>query len=456
MVEAASGQGGKALKFIDLFAGLGGFHEGLARLGHKCVFACELNADLRDIYKKNHGIMPHDDIRTAEVEKIPAHDILCAGFPCQPFSKAGEQEGFDCPKWGDLFGHVMRIIHHHEPPYVILENVPNLARHNGGDTWLKIQESLKKAGYVVDIKKLSPHRFGIPQVRERVFIVATRDGLDGFSWPNEVDDKALSIMSVLDEKTPLDAKAISKQSIDCLEVWQEFISHFPKDEELPSFPIWSMEFGATYPYEDETPHAAGELRLGRYYGSHGSKLSELPKGQRLAALPSHGRTAEPKFPEWKIQFIRQNRELYLRHKVWMDKWIPLILQFPPSLQKLEWNCNGEKRDVWKYIIQFRASGVRLKRPTTAPALIAMTTTQVPIIGWEKRYMTPRECSRLQSMGGLQYLPTTPTKAYKALGNAVNARVIELIAKNLLSEVRIETLRAEKAWAEQSQATASCF
>lgn len=447
------------MKFIDLFAGLGGFHTGLATLGHECVFACELNDDLREIYKKNHGIMPHDDIRTAVVEKIPAHDILCAGFPCQPFSKAGEQEGFNCPKWGDLFEYVMGIIRHHKPPYVILENVPNLARHNGGDTWVKIEASLKDAGYSVDIKKLSPHRFGIPQVRERVFIVGSRDGLNGFDWPATVDNVNLSIKTVLDEKRPADAKTISKQSIDCLEVWQDFIRSFPKDEELPSFPIWSMEFGATYPYEEETPHAVGEKRLGWYLGSHGSKLSDLPQGQRLAALPSHGRTAENKFPDWKIQFIRQNRELYLRHKSWMDTWIPSIRQFPPSLQKLEWNCNGEKRDVWRYIIQFRASGVRLKRPTTAPALVAMTTTQVPIIGWEKRYMTPRECSRLQSMGELRHLPETPTKAYKALGNAVNAHIVEVIAKNLLSNDgprESEATKLAREWGEQSHVTASCF
>src|SRR4029077_6636269 len=108
-----------------------------------------------------------------------------------------------------------------------------------------------------------------------------------------------------------------------------------------------------------------------------------------------------------------------------------ILEFPACLQKLEWNCKGEKRNVWNYVIQFRASGVRIKRPSTAPSLIAMTTTQVPIIGWEKRYMLPRECARLQSMNGLKHLPTSATSAFKAMGNAVNAELVKRIAQALL-------------------------
>jgi len=102
------------------------------------------------------------------------------------------------------------------------------------------------------------------------------------------------------------------------------------------------------------------------------------------------------------------------------------------LQKLEWKVKGGERNIWEYVLQFRASGVRVKRRTTAPSLIAMTDTQVPIIGWERRYMTPRECARLQSLEGLKQLPATPTKAFHALGNAVNSRVVEIVAKALLN------------------------
>ena len=98
----------KTLRFVDLFAGLGGFHLGLQKLGHKCVFASELNPDLRALYEQNFGHKPDGDICDVCVDDVPAHDILCAGFPCQPFSKAGEQRGLECPEWGDLFGAVTR------------------------------------------------------------------------------------------------------------------------------------------------------------------------------------------------------------------------------------------------------------------------------------------------------------------------------------------------------------
>ena len=107
------------LKFIDLFAGLGGFHIALRSLGHECVFACEIDKDLRETYKKNFEMLPFGDLKILQAKDIPEHDILCAGFPCQPFSKAGDQKGTNCPKWGDLFAdHVIPIIKAHKPKYV--------------------------------------------------------------------------------------------------------------------------------------------------------------------------------------------------------------------------------------------------------------------------------------------------------------------------------------------------
>jgi DNA (cytosine-5)-methyltransferase 1 len=431
------------MRFVDLFAGLGGFHSALREEGHECVFASELDDDLSDLYEANFGLRPKGDIRKVDITTIPDHDILCAGLPCQPFSKAGDQKGFDCPQWGDLYQFVIDVLNEHEPDFFILENVPNLRKHNDGRTWQALIEELEDCGpgYNTDDRKLSPHTFGVPQRRNRIFVVGSARGLTHFSWPAAPDKIEPDLSSILDED-PDDVREMPDHYLDCMEIWQEFLNKYPKEKTLPSFPIWAMEFGATYAYEETTPFALAQnsiqrLRHPDQTGNFGSPIKgrtwkEIKEKEQL---PSHATREQDEFPRWKIRYIQQNRrlgqELLEIDEDWFKDWIERLKEFPSSLQKFEWNCKGEPRSIWKHVIQFRASGVRVKRATTAPSLVAMTTTQIPIIGWKKRYMTRQECARLQSLGDLNHLPESDSQTFKALGNAVNATVVRCIAANLL-------------------------
>jgi len=191
----------RELKFIDLFAGLGGFHLALNKLEHKCVFASELMSELRNLYKTNHNLDCSGDINEVDIQKdIPRHDVLCAGFPCQPFSQAGSQQGFNDEKdRGNLFYKIMEILEHHKPEFVFLENVPNLKSHDNGNTYKVIKETLETL-YEIKDDIISPHYFGIPQHRTRIYIVGrlkTMGGLKGFEFPEHTERPECSINDII-------------------------------------------------------------------------------------------------------------------------------------------------------------------------------------------------------------------------------------------------------------------
>lgn len=159
------------LKFIDLFAGIGGTRIAFEKNGLECVFSSEWDPHSQKTYAANFGETPHGDITKIPAEEIPLFDVLVAGFPCQPFSSIGKREGFEHATQGTLFFDVLRIIKEKRPTAFLLENVKGLKNHDGGNTWAVIQESLKEIGYIVFADVLNASDYGVPQKRERIYIV---------------------------------------------------------------------------------------------------------------------------------------------------------------------------------------------------------------------------------------------------------------------------------------------
>lgn len=165
------------LKFVDICCGIGSFHQSFKKKGWECVMACDINKSARETYKENYGIEPRGDLYDIDIESIPKFDILCAGFPCQPFSNAGQHRGFEDTR-GTLFFQIMKVVDHHKPTYVVLENVPAILTHDKGNTFKVITECLVKAGYKVAHKLIKCSDYGIPQMRKRVILVGVLGDLE--------------------------------------------------------------------------------------------------------------------------------------------------------------------------------------------------------------------------------------------------------------------------------------
>jgi len=385
-----------SFNFIDLFSGVGGFHAALTSLGGTCVLACDIDKACRQVYETNYGLRPHDDVTTLKTEEIPDFDVLCAGFPCQAFSHAGRQEGFEDIR-GTLFMHVVRILRDKRPRYFLLENVKNLTSHDHGNTWRVIRDHLRAVGYSTPDTPLvlSPHQYGIPQHRERVYIIGVRNDLPAVAPFEKPGKHECSLHSVLDPTCADTTLALANVDVDMLNAWDEMVQHFKTaNVKLPTFPIWTDVWDSTESLDD--------------------------------------------LPAWKRKFIEQNQGFYHEHQTFLEPWLARARALPGFVgnkRKFEWQAGAFKPDdsVWTMIFVFRPSGVRTKRPTYAPTLVAMA--QIPIIGSLRRRMSPREVARLQSFPDTFQLPDKKSVSYKQFGNSVNVEVVKRVAFHVISGLR---------------------
>jgi DNA (cytosine-5)-methyltransferase 1 len=201
----------KEITYIDLFSGLGAFHTAFnfisnEKVKYNCVFACDIDDNVRKIYEANHNIKPFGDINEIVIEDIPDFDILCGGFPCQPFSIAGKKEGFEDKTKGNLFFSILKIIDIKNPSTIILENVKNLLTINNKDTFNHIKEELEKRNYFISFKVIDSKYYNSPQSRQRLFIIGSKQ--KEFLFP-DINNNIIPVSTILD----MDEKRFLKENI---------------------------------------------------------------------------------------------------------------------------------------------------------------------------------------------------------------------------------------------------
>lgn len=419
---------GTAFRFVDLFAGVGGFHAALKAYGGQCVYAVEIDEDAARVYQRNWGRDPLGDITQHANDrgmKVPAHDVLVAGFPCQPFSKSGAQKGMDETR-GTLYWNILQIIAKRKPTVVLLENVRNLAGPRHVHEWQVIIETLREQGYrvsevpaIFSPHQLPPQRGGRPQVRERVFITATRnptglgDGLDvaPVARPSDVVDGfdprvEWDLEGVLDDSHTIPGCALTRSERDWIDAWNEWVERWYEatgGRRPPGFPIWADSW---------TDYPAVVNRFGR-----------VPSCRDLM-------DADLDLPQWKAGHLAKNYDLYHRHHGWIDEWARRLgvytEKFPASRRKLEWQAQDTAR-LWDTVMHLRPSGIRAKKPTYLPALVAITQTS--IVGPRERRLSPRETARLQGLPDwFDFGGQRPAATYKQMGNGVNVGAVWYILR----------------------------
>ena len=405
------------MKFIDLCCGIGGFHQALTKLGFECVLASDIDDDCRKNYEQNYKIKPMGDLTDIKVQDIPTFNILCAGFPCQPFSKAGEQKGFDDTR-GNIFFDICKIIKYHTPEYLILENVRNLASHDKGNTWEIIYSLLGKLNYYTYEKPLILNTlyFGVPQSRERVVILCKRKDLGMLQPLPDISKKNIkntSLVTIIDND--VDKKYnISPKLKTTEDVWNEFTEICNSNNiNVPKFPIWTDWWDSDGNNTTVTKYKKG-----------------LTKEQNEENILKQQKAFYKKYKNW----IDNNRAFYNKHKGVLEEWLTRSRKkelWLGAVRKMEWQTGENNLNMKQVLWSPRGSGVRIKKLNYSPTLVAMAS-MIPIYGPKSRMLTPRECARLQSFPENYIIHENDKIAYKQFGNAVNVKMIEQCARFLIN------------------------
>ncbi|MBQ7159401.1 MAG: DNA (cytosine-5-)-methyltransferase [Treponema sp.] len=331
---------------------------------------------------------------------MPDHDFCFFSPPCQAFSKGGKRLGFEEAR-GTLIFEVFRILKTkidigRAPKYVLMENVRNLVSHDNGNTIRVILDGLHELGYRTPKLPLilSPHQFGIPQLRERAFLPGIYDPDNAYT-PLEFDMGKLltknenNIFSIIDTNEDDNSLKLRPDDERTMQAWNEFYHGI--DLKIIGFPIWADFFHSNEDISD--------------------------------------------FPEWKKDFVHKNEQLYQRNKAFIDNWSEkwnIYKDFTPTQRKFEWQCGTSINDISEALIQFRPSGMRVKVPTVAPALVAMV--QTPVIGKLKRKLSLKECLRLQNFpDSFSFGGQNPHECYKQLGNSICVKVVQKVTEKLLEQ-----------------------
>ena len=320
------------------------------------------------------------------VENVCVHN-------CQAFSNGGKKLCFEDDR-GLLFDEIVRIARVKKPKFMFLENVKHILKVSNGKVIDYIKQKIASIGYTLQLFQISPHNYGIPQQRERVYFVCVRNDIyNGNDIVLPTYSGKLEFTKFLDKKEEIDPKYFIKDdTLKVLEVWDEMIKHFEV----------------------------------------GEKIS--PTIMMNDAFKQYTQSEFDAFPDWKRDYITKNKPLIQKYYSQFIDWYnknTAILQKKEIYGKLEWQTGliKEHDSIFNHFIQIRQSGIRVKKGNYFPTLVAIS--QIPIYGKEKRYITPRECARLQSFPETFKLPKEDKKSYKQLGNSVNVdNVFTVISSTL--------------------------